>query len=150
MVNFGLAQVVNFRLSFLTKNVYKDRTFKRMPKSFEEFSSQHLSEAVEIAFHPFIESPIVEYAMPDSYLEMVRLKIERHKKYPDTAKIRQIEGNVTVRFTITPKGSVYRVEIVKSSEHSILDTAALKAVNNADPFPKPPARSLVCLKEIFP
>ncbi len=67
-------------------------------------------------------------------------KIERHKKYPDTAKNKQIEGNVTVRFTITPKGSVYRVEIVKSSGHSILDTAALKAVNDADPFPKPPAR----------
>lgn len=51
-------------IDFLTKSVYKDRTFKKMPKSFKEFSSQHLSEAVEIAFHPFIESSIVEYAMP--------------------------------------------------------------------------------------
>ncbi|OEU79290.1 MAG: hypothetical protein BA865_07200 [Desulfobacterales bacterium S5133MH4] len=127
-------------IDFLTKSVYEDRTFKRMPKSFEEFSLQHLSEAVEIVFHPFIESPIVEYAMPESYLEMVRLKIERHKKYPDTAKIRQIEGNVTVRFIITFKGSLYGVEIVKSSGHRILDTAAIKAVNDADPFPKPPAR----------
>ncbi|MBW2737655.1 MAG: energy transducer TonB [Deltaproteobacteria bacterium] len=72
------------------------------------------------------------------YLEMVRLKIERHKKYPETAKARQIEGFVTVRFVITPQGDVLNVEIVKSSRQKSLDKAALRAIHAAAPFPVPP------------
>ncbi len=73
-----------------------------------------------------------------SYLEMVRLKIEQHKLYPATARTRQIEGNVTIRFVITPDGNVRSVELVKPSRHMALDTAALNAVKDAAPFPKPP------------
>ena len=73
-----------------------------------------------------------------SYLEMVRLKIEQHKLYPDTARTRQIEGTVTIRFVITPDGNVRAVELVKPSRHMALDTAALNAVKDAAPFPKPP------------
>ena len=73
-----------------------------------------------------------------SYLEMVRLKIEQHKSYPDMAKTRQIEGSVTVRFVITPEGGVRAVEIAKTSRHMVLDTAALRAVKDASPFPTPP------------
>ena len=73
-----------------------------------------------------------------SYLEMVRLKIEQHKSYPDTAKARQIEGSVTIRFVITPEGHVRAVELVRPSRHMVLDTAALNAVKDAAPFPKPP------------
>ncbi len=73
-----------------------------------------------------------------SYLDMVRLKIEQHKSYPDTAKARQIEGSVTIRFIITPEGGVRAVEIAKTSRHMVLDTAALRAVQAAAPFPRPP------------
>ena len=73
-----------------------------------------------------------------SYLEMVRLKIEQQKLYPDTARVRQIEGSVTIRFVITPDGGVRAVELVKPSRHLFLDTAALNAVKDAAPFPKPP------------
>jgi protein TonB len=73
-----------------------------------------------------------------SYLEMVRLKIEQHKSYPDTAKVRQIEGSVTIRFVITPEGGVRAVQLVKPSRHMVLDTAALNAVKDAAPFPRPP------------
>jgi protein TonB len=72
------------------------------------------------------------------YLEMVRLKIERQKQYPETAKVRQIEGAVTIRFVITPEGGILGVEIVKSSRQKSLDKAALKAVHAAAPFPRPP------------
>jgi len=73
-----------------------------------------------------------------TYLEMVRLKIERHKKYPETARARQIEGFVTVRFVITPQGDILNVEIIKSSRQKSLDKAALKAIYAAAPFPRPP------------
>ncbi len=75
-----------------------------------------------------------------SYLEMVRLKIERHKVYPDMARIRQIEGRVTIRFVITPEGGIRAVEIARTSRQKVLDKAALRAVKAAAPFPKPPGR----------
>ena len=73
-----------------------------------------------------------------SYLDMVRLRIERYKSYPDMAKVQQIEGSVTIRFVITPEGDVRAVELVRPSGHMVLDTAALSAVKDAAPFPKPP------------
>jgi protein TonB len=73
-----------------------------------------------------------------TYLEMVRLKIERHKKYPETARVKQIEGFVTVRFVITAQGDVLNIEIIKSSRQMSLDKAALNAIHAAAPFPRPP------------
>jgi len=80
-----------------------------------------------------------DYTTADSYLEMVRLKIERHKKYPKNARVRQIEGSVTVRFVIRPEGDVRSAEVVKTSGNRALDGAALMAVKEAAPFPKAPA-----------
>jgi protein TonB len=79
-----------------------------------------------------------DYATPNSYMEMVRLRIEKHKRYPSLARVKHIEGRVTIRFMITPQGDVKNVEISKSSRNKILDGAALKAVKDAAPFPKPP------------
>jgi protein TonB len=79
-----------------------------------------------------------EYVNSNSYLEMVKLKIERQKKYPDIARTRQIEGRVTIRFVITPEGNIKELKIVKTSGHNHLDQAALTAVKLSAPFPKPP------------
>lgn len=87
-----------------------------------------------------IEVPSGDYMTSNSYLEIVRLKIERHKKYPGMARIRHIEGSVAVRFVITPEGGIRTVQVVKTSRHRVLDEAALKAVKDAAPFPKPPRR----------
>jgi protein TonB len=81
-----------------------------------------------------------DYLTPQSYLEMVKLKIERSKEYPEKAKARQTQGRVTVHFVITLEGELKTAHITKSSRHAILDDAAVKAVKNAAPFPKPPAR----------
>ena len=80
-----------------------------------------------------------DYTTTDSYLEMVRLRIERHKKYPENARIRQIEGSVTVCFVILPQGDIRSAEVVKTSGDKALDGAALMAVKEAAPFPKAPA-----------
>ena len=80
------------------------------------------------------------YTTTDSYLEMVRLKIERHKKYPDIAKARNVEGWVVIHFVITLDGDIREAEIAKRSRNKALDLAALGAVQDAAPFPKPPRR----------
>ena len=79
-----------------------------------------------------------EYSTSGSYLEMVRFRIERHKKYPQIARVRNIEGCVTIRFVITPEGGVRGAKVIKRSGNKALDQAALKAVQNAAPFPRPP------------
>lgn len=82
----------------------------------------------------------VEFGTSQDYLEMVILKIESVKEYPEQAKVMKKEGSVTVGFVVTLQGMVKDVRIIKSCRHDILNNAALKAVNDASPFPKPPLR----------
>ncbi len=81
----------------------------------------------------------IEFITADDYFDMLRLKIENCKKYPEEAKTRYIEGRVKIRFVVTTDGQVSSVHIVKRARHSSLDRAALSAVKNASPFPRPPA-----------
>ncbi len=79
------------------------------------------------------------YATRSDYFDMLRMRIESRKKYPDRARQRQIEGRVEVGFLVTADGSVKDVAVVKTSLHPDLDRAALLAVKNAAPFPRPPS-----------
>ena len=81
-----------------------------------------------------------DYVTSNDYYEMVRLKIENQKKYPEIARNSRIQGYVTVCFVITADGSVKEVEVLKTSKYKILDVAALKAVQDAAPFQRPPKR----------
>lgn len=79
-----------------------------------------------------------DFGTARDYFDMVRLRIESKKEYPSAARARQVEGRVTVRFTIAEDGSVRTAEVVKSSKKGILDEAALNAVRASSPFPRPP------------
>ncbi len=79
-----------------------------------------------------------DYEAKDNYIEMIRLRIERFKNYPHLAKTWHMEGMATLRFTITKEGKLKGLELVRSSQHKILDRAALGAVRDAAPFPPPP------------
>ena len=46
-----------------------------------------------------------------------------------------MEGQVKLRFSIEPNGSVHEVQVVQSSGYSSLDRAAIEAVQKAAPFP---------------
>lgn len=82
---------------------------------------------------------VSEYVTKQDYMDMVRLKIESRKKYPESAVARRVEGRVKIRFTLTPEGKVAGVEILQSSGHADLDRAASWAVTAAAPFPPAPA-----------
>lgn len=83
-------------------------------------------------------APVAEYMTRQDYMEMVKLKIESRKKYPESARSSRREGKVKVRFTITTDGKVTGVQVVKSSGHQLLDRAALDTVTNASPLPRVP------------
>ncbi|MFO7750480.1 MAG: energy transducer TonB [Desulfobacteraceae bacterium] len=89
----------------------------------------------QIGFEP-AGSPV--FATKGDYFQMVRMRIETRKTYPAKARKNQIQGRVSVVFTITADGGVGRVSIAKSSGHDILDAAALSAVESASPLPRPP------------
>jgi len=79
-----------------------------------------------------------EFMTAASYLDMVRLKIESRKRYPEAAKARSIEGRVTIRFVLLTDGNVRDLKITKSARSKALNVAALDAVQKAAPFPRPP------------
>lgn len=80
-----------------------------------------------------------DFMTANDYFDMVRLKIESRKKYPDFARSRRIEGRVTIRFVITTDGRATSVMIVQQGRHGSLNKAALNAVKDAAPFPRPPS-----------
>jgi periplasmic protein TonB len=88
---------------------------------------------------PQAREATAEFMTPTSYLDMVKLKIESRKRYPEAAKDRHIEGRVKVHFILATDGSVRDVTVLKAARHSELNLAALNAVRAAAPFPRPPA-----------
>ncbi|WP_317931252.1 TonB family protein [Halioxenophilus sp. WMMB6] len=59
-------------------------------------------------------------------------------RYPKRAVDRNHEGRVTLQVTINQKGKVVETETLDGSGYSTLDSAAIRAVKDADPFPAPP------------
>jgi periplasmic protein TonB len=73
------------------------------------------------------------------YQELLRMRIESRKIYPDAARSRGKQGRVVVRFTIEEDGSIREKSLVRGSGTDSLDRAALRAVSRAAPFPMAPA-----------
>jgi len=80
----------------------------------------------------------IEFTSAKEYFEMLTLRIDYFKSYPESAKFRHIQGRVKVEFVLNRDGSLSGIKIIKSSRHKKLDQAALEAVSKASPFPRPP------------
>jgi protein TonB len=65
--------------------------------------------------------------------------IEKHKRYPESARRRGIEGKPTVRFRIDRSGRVLLAELQRETGRRDLDEAAVRTIERADPFPAFPA-----------
>lgn len=70
-----------------------------------------------------------------SYQNIVRQRIEEAKKYPLWARKQGIEGIAYLYFTVLRNGNVSDIQIVHSSDSSILDEEAVATVKRAQPFP---------------
>ncbi|OHE61312.1 MAG: hypothetical protein A2Z47_14805 [Thermodesulfovibrio sp. RBG_19FT_COMBO_42_12] len=67
--------------------------------------------------------------------DLIRSAIEKARTYPFLARKKRIEGTVITNFTINSKGYPQDIKIEKSSGSEILDSAAIKIVMKAAPFP---------------
>jgi protein TonB len=66
---------------------------------------------------------------------VVRAWLERHKRYPRVAVLRQLEGEALLYLRLAPDGSVLRVAIRTSSSYDLLDREVLRMVERSSPFP---------------
>lgn len=70
------------------------------------------------------------------YLNSWRRKVEKvgNLNYPAEARRQQIYGSLRLMVAIYPDGSLKEVELLESSGHTLLDTAAMDIVKLAAPF----------------
>jgi len=92
-----------------------------------------------IGISDFKPGNVSDFLTKNDYFDMLRLKIESNKKYPDTARLRYVEGRVRIQFMIAKDGRISDLKIVKPARHNSLNKAALKAVRDSAPFPVPPS-----------
>jgi protein TonB len=76
-------------------------------------------------------------AMRD-YTPLIVQKIFRQTSYPGRAVQRGWEGTVRMSVLINKSGALEKIAITQSSQYTILDKAAVKAVEQAAPFPEIP------------
>jgi protein TonB len=77
-------------------------------------------------------------AIPTWKRQIVTL-LERHKRYPSTARDHGEQGIVQLAFSLDQQGHVTTSRIIKSSGYEALDKETLELVKRAEPFPPPPA-----------
>lgn len=70
----------------------------------------------------------------DTYLLLIRRKIEQHWSYPPQAVSGKKEGKAVIRFTIEASGALTGVRITTTSGSSVLDEGTLAAVRAAAPY----------------
>jgi len=82
--------------------------------------------------------PVSGFITSKNYYDMVRMKIEQNKQYPERSKVCHQQGRVIVSFIIDQQGRLSSLRIVKGSRFNALDRAALEAVRKSAPFSEPP------------
>jgi periplasmic protein TonB len=64
--------------------------------------------------------------------------LQKFQKYPRSAQRRNIEGTVWLRFRMDRAGKVLSYAVERTSEHDVLDEAALAMIERAQPLPPLP------------
>jgi protein TonB len=73
-----------------------------------------------------------------AYLALMRQRLQESVRYPAAARRRGLTGSVHVEITVEPSGAITAVSLAASSNHTLLDEAALDAVRSLRPVPFPP------------
>lgn len=74
--------------------------------------------------------------------------LERHKRYPIAARRKGVQGAVLVRFVVSSEGVLLEKELLESSGSKHLDSAAMKLLSRAAPYPKLPEQLMADVLEV--
>jgi TonB family protein len=119
-----------------------------------------IAELPMVASRPIQTGPetviaVAEAASGDSesnWEESIRLDLlswlEQHKRYPMAARRNGVEGSVLVRFVLDADGRLLEKELLQSSGSRHLDSAAMKLLTRAAPYPDLPERLLAETLEV--
>ncbi|QLB13499.1 outer membrane transport energization protein TonB [Bisgaardia hudsonensis] len=99
--------------------------------SKDKVNSQATSTGIATTNNPNLAGSGASASELDAYRSALRREIERHKRYPQRARMMRKQGVVMVSFSIAADGTLTNVNVVKSSGASDLDEAALTAVKSA-------------------
>jgi TonB family protein len=69
------------------------------------------------------------------YAKIIKKRIQRHWTYPSTARENYLQGNLLIIFRLEKNGDLVSCRISRSSGYQILDSASIKAIELASPFP---------------
>mgnify|MGYP002630286954 CR=1 FL=1 len=72
------------------------------------------------------------------YTHSIQVKIAKTKSYPSLAREKNQQGRAFLSFKLSKNGRVLELSVENSSGHEILDQAAIKAIEEAAPFPNIP------------
>lgn len=72
------------------------------------------------------------------YANSIQLKIAQAKTYPSIARERKQQGKAFLSFKLDKNGDILELSIENSSGYKILDQAAIRAIQEAAPFPQIP------------
>lgn len=73
---------------------------------------------------------------PDGSRAELRRRILEAARYPAAARRRGVEGQATLRFSVSENGRLVESSIARSAGSHLLDRAALEAIDRAAPFPE--------------
>ena len=74
------------------------------------------------------------------YQDMIRQRIEAHRRYPRWAKQQGFEGTACLSFIVLANGQAKNIRIIRPSGFTILDNEAVSTVRRASPFPPIPEK----------
>ena len=120
------------------KEPNKERVFKMRAIQMPDIDQTVLDPGIGGVSSGLVESGF-GMSTKDDYKEMIRMRIERAKKWPQEADGTYKEGIVSLSFVINLDGTISNLRIVKPSQYESLNKAALQAVRDSVPFPRPPA-----------
>ncbi|MDC7218675.1 MAG: energy transducer TonB [Spirochaetales bacterium] len=72
------------------------------------------------------------------YKMMILAAIGENKIYPSAARERNQTGTARLQLVINAKGKLEECSLLETSGYQLLDKGAIKSVQRAAPFPKPP------------
>jgi protein TonB len=129
---------------------------KEPPKEVQHTPTPLKEEAAPAASAPPSDAPVRDVTSAESqgaaaevgggtpgaradFNALVVAWIEKHKRYPENARRRGLEGTPLVRFRIDRSGHVLSAELQQGTMQQLIDKAALETISRADPFPQIPS-----------
>lgn len=85
----------------------------------------------------------------DTWEGKVLAALQRHRRYPQSARFRREQGVPYIRFVIDRDGKVLSSQLDRSSGFADLDREAVSLPKRAQPLPRPPADKVGATLELF-